>query len=208
MMANKLFKAPFEPDNTPHAVPAAVEEEFMLLMSLALDEMLDAEESEQFYDYLTTYPSLADEWLSWQELDMELQSTPSVLPPDNFVEMFELGLLQQERRRRLWWGVGLGSLVALLWLGVMAGTMSLGAFVMFGQSAWLTEFVRNVAQMGASMNSSVVIALNAVASVFSTDQAQAFMLIYVAAAALMLTGWVFLLRRTTRFGEATQPIHS
>ena len=208
MMADKFIKGPFEPDDNLHAVPAAVEEEFMLLMSLALDDMLDGEEERQFQEYRITYPALADEWQRWRELDSELQSTPSALPPAGFVEMFELALLYRERRRRLLWGVGIGVVVVLLWLGVMAGAMSLGAFVMFGQSAWLTELMRSIAQLSATMNNGLLIATNALASVFGTEQARMFILIYTTTAALMLTGWVFLLRRTTRLGEATLTVHS
>jgi len=208
MMADKFIKGPFEPDDNLHTVPAAVEAEFMLLMSLALDNMLDREEARQFQQHLAAYPALADEWRRWQELDSELQSTPSALPPAGFVELFEMALLYRERRRRLLWGVGIGVVVTLLWLGVMVGAMSLGAFVMFGQSAWLTELVRNAAQLSATMNNGLVIVTNALASVFSTEQARMFILFYTVAAALMLTGWVFLLRRTTRLGEATRAVHS
>ena len=42
--------------------PPHVQEEFSLLMSMALDELLDSSEHAEFDSYLATYPTLAREW--------------------------------------------------------------------------------------------------------------------------------------------------
>ncbi len=205
MLADKFIKQPFEPDEEPGAAaPPAVEEEFMLLMSLALDDLLDADERTRFQAYQDAYPGLAVEWRSWRALDGELRATPSVLPPADFVIMFESALLQRERRRRLWWGAGFALAVILLGVVLTAGVMSLGAFVMFTQPAWLTELVRGAAQLSALVNGGAVAILDALASLLGTEQARAFMTIYLFAAAALLAGWVLLLRRTTRFEVASR----
>jgi len=200
MMADKFIKQPFEPDEEPGAgAPPAVEEEFILLMSLALDDLLDAEERARFQAYQAAYPGLAAQWRSWQVLDAELRATPSALPPAGFVTAFEVALLQRERRRRLWWGAGFALAIVLLSVVLTAGVASLGAFVMFAQPAWLTELVRIAAQTSALVNGGVVAVLDALGSLVGTEQARAFMMVYLFAAAALLAGWVLLLRRTTRF---------
>ena len=206
MMADKFIKQPFEPGENPdaHAAPPEVEEEFMLLMSLALDDLLDADERARFQAYQDAYPGLAAEWRSWQTLDAKLQATPSALPPADFVLSFEAALLQRERRRRLWWGMGFALAIIFLSALVTAGMASLGAFVMFTQPGWVTEAARVAAQAGVLVNGGLVAILNALSSLAGTEQARAFMMVYLFAAAALLAGWVFLLRRTTRFETASR----
>jgi anti-sigma factor RsiW len=205
MMADKFIKEPFEPDEKPGpAAPPAVEEEFVLLMSLALDDLLDADERARFQAYQAAYPGLAAEWRSWQALDAELRATPSALPPAGFVSAFEAALLQRERRRRLWWGAGFALAIVLLSVVLIAGVAFLGAFVMFTQPAWLTELARMAAQTGALVNGGIVAVLDALGSLAGTEQARAFVMVYLFAAAALLAGWVFLLRRTTRFDIASR----
>ena len=97
------------------------EEEFMLLMSLSLDNLADAGEAAQFEDYLTRYPTFATQWQGWQRLHQQFVAIPHAEPPVGFVDRFEVRLIQQERRRRLWLGVLIGSLTFLLWAGVVVG---------------------------------------------------------------------------------------
>jgi len=205
MMADKFIKQPFDPDEEPGgAAPPEVEEEFMLLMSLALDDLLDADERTRFQAYRDAYPGLAAAWRSWRALDSELRATPSAMPSANFVTAFEAALLQRERRRRLWWGAGFALGVILLSFMLTVGVSSLGAFVMFTQPAWLTELVRIAAQAGALVNGGVVAVRDTLASLAGTEQARVFMMVYLFAAAALLAGWVFLLRRTTRFAVASR----
>lgn len=65
---------------------SAAESEFCMLMSLALDGMLDAEEEERFHRYMADDPALADEWQLWQGLNVEFDEEPSVAPPAGFVD--------------------------------------------------------------------------------------------------------------------------
>ena len=59
----------FQNPPTPPAAPPEVLEEFALLMSLALDGLLDADEQARFAALLDRYPELAEEWDTWRALD-------------------------------------------------------------------------------------------------------------------------------------------
>ena len=184
--------------------PAAVEEEFFMLMSMALDGLLDADEQMRLDDYVATYPALAAERDEWQMLDGQLAALPHVAPPVNFMAHFETRLTQQERRRRLWWGFGFGALVALLAVGMVAGVVAFGAFVMFNQSAWLSELVHGVAFGWVALLQWVDVLRNAALAVAGAEQMRTLGLVYALVSAALLTGWVFFLRRTTRPADSAQ----
>lgn len=191
------------PQPTP---PEAVEEEFFMLMSMALDGLLDEDEQARFDGYVTLYPALAAEWNEWQMLDGQLASLPYVVPPVGFVQGFEVRLAQQERRRSLWWGVGFGALVMLLAVGMVAGVIAFGAFVMLSQPSWLSDLVHGVAFGWVALQQWLDVISNAFWSVAGVEQMRTLGVAYVIATALLLTGWVFVLRRTTRPAETAQTV--
>lgn len=197
MLDNRLTFGPYE------APPAHVEEEFGLLMSLALDDLLDDEEQATFDDYLARYPVLADDWAQWQQLDTQLFAMPAAPPPSDFLERFEVRLVQQERRRRLWWGTGFAAVVVLLSLGIVLGTVSFGAYVVLRQPQWLSELVHLLAYYSAAAATGVDALRNALAAVAGSEQARTFGLVYAVATAGLIGAWVLVLRRTTRMVQPT-----
>jgi anti-sigma factor RsiW len=204
MMMNDFTNQP----NVQNPLPPEVENEFFMLMSLALDDMLDGDERLRFDGYLAQYPVLAQQWQSWQEMDATFQATPSAMPPADFVADVELRILQRERQRSLLWGLGLGVVVLALWVGLIAGAVSFGAFVMFNQAEWLSRLVHLLAQSTATVNnwwSATMITLDAL---LATDQARMLLVAYGLTAAAMLGGWVVFLRRSTRVHESATPIYT
>lgn len=185
---------------------AQVQEEFTILMSLALDNLLDSEERTTFDAYLASYPTLADEWLEWQALDAALDATPSVAPPVNFLANFETRLAQKERRRHLWWGVGFGAVAVVLWAAAIIGVASLGAFVLLSQPAWLTQTVHNLAFAHANVTGWVAAATATAGAVAGTAEARTFGLVYMLLSASLVTAWVFFLRHSTRQSAFVQPV--
>jgi anti-sigma factor RsiW len=171
-------------------------------MSLALDDLLDADDAQRFHGYLSAYPTLAEQWRSWQELDQTFQATPAALPPVSFAADVELRLLQRDRQRRLLWGFSLGVVVLALWVGLMAGAVSFGAFVMFNQAEWLSQLVHWGAQSAATVSNWRLATANALNALLSTGQARLFVVGYGLTAVAMLIGWVFFLRRSTRIEDA------
>lgn len=188
------------------APPSHIQEEFGLLMSMALDELLDSSEQAEFDFYLATYPTLAREWQDWQAMDMQLKSTPAVEPPADFLFNFEMRLVQLERRRKLWWGMAFGGMAVVLWVAIMVGVASLGAFVLLGQPAWLTQAVHSLAQISTDTGVWVTAAASALTSVIGTQQALTLGAIYMLVSAAMVVSWVYFLRHSTRLVDAVPSV--
>lgn len=182
------------------------EEEFMLLMSLALDNLADAGETTKFEEYLAAYPTLAVQWRSWQRLHNHFVALPSVAPTDGFVDRFEVRLLQQERRRRLWFGMAIGAITLLLWIGVLVGLASMGAYLMVNQGSWVSAFVQNLTYAWITMVQWVESGWLAFAAFAATPQAKAIGVGYLLMAATLLGGWVSLLRRSVHEQELSSPM--
>lgn len=178
--------------------PDQVQDEFTVLMSLALDNLLDRDEQETFDAYLASYPTLANEWLDWQALDAQLRSAPIIAPPANFLLNFEAKLAQRERRRHLWWGFAFGAVAVMLWLAVMAGVASLGAFVLLGQPDWLTQLIHNLAFAYASVTNGIASLSATAGAIAGTAEARTFGLIYLLVSFSLVTAWIFFLRHSTR----------
>lgn len=185
----------------PLPVEPSVVEDFMLLMSLALDGLLDDAEDQRFQRHLAQYPEFAVQWQTWQALDGDLHAAPAALPPVDFVANVELRIQQAERRRRLWLGVGVGIGTVLLWGTVLITVASAGAFVVLNQSGWLGDLIRVLAYSSAAISSWFASLLRSVDVVLGAPQVRSFGLTYVLVAVSILAGWFHLLRRSTRVLE-------
>ena len=193
---------------TQSQLPPEVEGEFFMLMSLALDDMLEEEDRARFDTYLQRYPPLAEQWRDWQEVDATFRATPSAMPPIGFAADVELRILQRERQQRLLWGLGLGVVVLALWVGLMAGAVSFGAFVMFNQAGWLSQLVHFLARSTATIDNWWSATVTTVDALLATDQARILLVGYGLTAAAMLAGWIVFLRRSTRVYESATPIYT
>lgn len=188
-----------EASRSPHlSPPVEIQEAFSLLMSMALDDLLDNDEQVEFDTYLSTYAIFAEEWQEWQMLDSQLKATPAVEPPAGFMLNFEMRLLQHERRRKLWWGMAFGGMAVVLWVAVMVGVASLGAFVLLGQPAWLTQAVHELAYLSANAGAWMTAGGSALTSILSTQQAMTLGLVYMLVSVAMVASWIYFLRHSTR----------
>ncbi|MEZ4734731.1 MAG: hypothetical protein R3E79_47170 [Caldilineaceae bacterium] len=177
------------------------EEEFMLLMSLSLDDLTDEAEAARFEDYLAMYPVFAIQWQNWQRLHHQFVAIPHAEPPADFVERFEVRLLQQERRKRLWLGMAIGSVTLLLWVGVMVGLFSMGAYLFVNQGTWLSDLVQNVTYVWVSLGQWVQTTWATFATFAGTTQGKAIGIGYLLMATMLLGGWLTLLRRSLQVEE-------
>ncbi len=180
---------------------AEQEEEFMLLMSLSLDNLTDEAEADQFEHYLTHYPSLASQWQEWQKLHQQFDAMPHAEPAADFVQRFEVRLTQQERRRNLWLGVVIGSVTFVLWLGVMAGIYSMGAYLFANQGSWLSALIQNLTYAWVNVMQWAQTGWNTFTTFADTPQARAIGSGYLVIAASMLVGWLTFLRRSVQSQE-------
>lgn len=178
-----------------------VQEEFGLLMSLALDGLLDDNEQNRFQSHLDQYPSLARQWRSWQMLDRHLTLTPAVEPKMGFLHRFETRLEQQERQRFVWRNLLFATFIILIWGGLFVGTVGLGAYVLLYQSDWLGTFVHTVAFYFDMISRWFATVRDALISLVATPQAIGFGLAYLCASIALLIIWVRFLRQSTQVNE-------
>lgn len=182
--------------------------QFGMLMSLALDELLDPEENVQFARDLKEYPLLAEEWSIWQQLDQKLLDEPAMEPPHDFLRTFEMRLAQQERRQRLRIGIFIGLAVILLWGSLLVGAFSLGTYILYGQAAWLTDFVHNLAWFSTVVETWFGTVTTAAGSVLAAPQARSFGMAYLSLVVAVMAVWTYFLRRSLRSGEFPVDVQS
>jgi hypothetical protein len=177
------------------------QEQFTLLMSLSLDDLLDDAGQQHFQHYLERYPTLARQWRSWQTLDRHLTLAPSVEPSGGFVQRFEERLAQQGRRSLLGRNLWIAIFIILVWGGMLAGGVTLFAYVLLYQGSWLVGLVHNLAYYGAVVTQWLTTAWNTMEAWVVTPQAIAFALVYIVMSGALLVLWIRFLRHTTQSAE-------
>ena len=198
----------FMKNQLPSDLPAAeVQEEFGLLMSLSLDDLLDAAEQQRFQGYLERYPVLARQWRSWQLLDHHLMVTPPAEPATGFVQRFELHQVAQDRRRLVGRNLLIAALIIVVWGGMLVGGTALAAYVLLFQGNWLVELIHSLAYYGAAVTKWVETCWHLLTSLVATPQAIGFAIGYAVVAGALLTFWVRFLRQTTRTVEMPSPFN-
>lgn len=90
------------------------------MMSLALDGLLDSEESQRLDHHLRTCPACQAEWGKWQRIAHVLQAEPFAGPPQGFALNVDRTLQRTEQRREHILG---GLMLA-------GGTLSISALVL------------------------------------------------------------------------------
>ena len=177
--------------------PNHVQDEFDVLMSLALDGLLDPDEEVRFESHLNSYPTLAQTWRQWQIVDSQFAGAPSVATPLGFLQRFDARLMQQERRKHLWWGVAFGSFALLLTGAILLSVAALGVFVALNRADWLTQLVHTMAYAYVAVNSWMATLMAALEAVAASQQARTFGVTYALAALALVSWWIGFLRRTT-----------
>lgn len=174
--------------------------DFDLMMSMALDDLLDEDESAQFYADIEYYPLLAEQWATWQELDEKLMAEPSVMPPSNFVQNFERRLSKEQRRSRFWLGASIAAVTLVLWASIILGTLSAGAYIAVNQNGWVNDQIHSVAHLLHSFTAwiqSTASAANVLlGAVAASPPMWGIALAYMALMGGILVYWTRLLRRS------------
>ena len=168
------------------------------LMSLALDQRLEPDEAELFDALIAHNPALGKEWALWQAMDAMLLGAPQVTPADGFVIEFERRREQAERRRRLWFGLGVATVTVALWCTLLLGLLGASAYLVFRESGLLVALVHGAAYWYAVVHSQLSALLLTATTLLSAPRFQAILLVYAMTAGLTLYVWVRFLRRSLR----------
>ena len=110
-------------------------EQMTLLMSLALDGMLDHDGEHRLHHHLASCPSCQSEWETMQQVSRLFENEPMVGPPLGFAIRVERRLEARDRKmRRAFGGLAvLTSSLSLAWLTVsVAALLVLGVVVWYG----------------------------------------------------------------------------
>ncbi len=174
------------------------------LMSLALDDELDAHEASQLDLMLAQEPRYLERWDAWQAVDGTLHQLPCVLPPMDFAAKFEARLAIRERQRRLRTGVMFALVAIALWGSALGGTIMLGALVWTNQGVWLSGFVHNMAYWWSALGQFAQAFGSAALALWSAPQTRTVLLCYIVAAVGILATWFVFLRQSVRMSPAVE----
>ncbi len=146
-MAAEKFQIHRPPD------PAAVHGEYLMLVSLELDGMLDAGEQRRLDSHLERCSACRAQLQLWQLLDQKLRAEPVPQPAPDFSQRVVERLARQERLRNIQIGILLTVLTVFAWAlalvgaGVLATALvytNLGSFAAAGSflaEAWAVSGV-------------------------------------------------------------------
>lgn len=173
-------------------------DEYSLLMSLALDNLLDAQEAHQLQTHLSTCEPCNQQWQTWQAIDRQFQVAPMLSPPVDFVQRVGTRLERAEKRRETRVGLLLAGLTLLIWTIGFAGIGVLLGLMIYNQVGWFGQTLHGLAYawtMLAVVGESV---WRVMVGLSENPSAIGAALCYVALVVLILVGWTRFLRRTIR----------
>ena len=178
-------------------------DEYGMLMSLALDNLLDGAEQAQLDAHLADCNRCRAQWNLWQSLDAALHAAPLTAPSPAFVQDFGRRLAAQDRRRQVRMGILLGALTLVMWLiGVTGVALVIGGLI-YNQVGWFTDSLHWLAYVWTAVTvvgNSLLALLGGV-----TEQPSAVGLLtgYVVLTGGVLVMWSRYLRRSLQLVEIT-----
>lgn len=189
---------PMTPDLANGPLTDDQRDEARMLMSMALDGMLDAAEEERLNGWIAADAALGEEWKQWQKMDTLFTGALRCVPAAGFAERFELCLDNHEQQARRRQRVVLGVATTVGWLGALAALLCVGWIVLANQSQWMNGMARELVYYPSAMGIWLQAVQSSLGATLSEPQSAAIAGGYLAATGLLMYGWVRLLRRTTR----------
>ncbi len=113
--------------------------DYLMLISLKLDEMLDAEEKQRLDRHLERCNTCRLQWSLWQVIDQKLRAAPVPEPSPAFSHLVAKRLARQERRRNIQVGLLLTVLSVFVWSLGLAGIGLLAGFLVYNNLGGFTE---------------------------------------------------------------------
>ncbi len=175
--------------------------EYGLLMSLALDNLLEEAEQTKLDAHLGRCARCRTQWSLWQSIAAALYAPPLTAPSPAFVQNFAQRLAAQERRRQVRLGVLLGALTLVMWsIGVAGVVFVIGALI-YNQVGWFTETLHWLAYVWTAVSVIGGSLLALLGGVTEEPSAVGLLAGYVVLAGGVLLVWSRYLRRSLRMVE-------
>ena len=191
-MVERLIRGSMSPGES------AGHSDYLMLMSLALDGMLDSEEKKRLDGHLEQCSGCQAQWLLWQAIDDRLHAAPVPVPAPGFSRAVAQRLAQRERLRNLRIGVMLAVFTLLVWSLGLVGVCVLTCALVYTNLDRLAEtglFLNEVwAVAGVVGHSLWEIVVEITATPAALGAASAYLVIAVAAIAT----WCIIIQRTTQ----------
>ncbi len=185
------------PNANPPDTRLLVHDQMGLLMSLALDHMLDPAEQEQFEQHLAQCPPCAHQWQIWQAVDSRFQDPPLMEPPAGFAVRLEARLSRRERRRNLWLALGLGFLTIGVWAASIMGIGVLLSVLAYQFVPWVPHLFLFVADVWATLAAFGNTTWQLIMGLFKAPSTLLAVAGYLLLCLLILGAWTHFLRRST-----------
>jgi anti-sigma factor RsiW len=173
-------------------------DEAYVLMSLALDGLLDGEDDARLQALLKDDAALAETWQQWQKLDTLFGDVARAVPAEGFVARFEKHLDERERREVVQRRLLIGATATLAWIITLAVLAVLSWQLVVNQTQWMNDFVRELVYYPSAVTIWWRAVLSSFSATVSEPQSLALATAYAASAMVLLYVWLRLLRRTTR----------
>lgn len=176
--------------------------DYLVLISLALDGMLEASEQARLDRHLEQCSRCRVQWLLWQVIDQKLRAAPAPAPPPDFSHQVMERLSRQERLRNMQVGLLLTALTVFVWaLGLVgaAGLVCALVYTNLGRFAAASQFLTDAWAVAGVVGQSlweVTIELTTTPTALGVASA------YLVIAAVALAVWCLVIQRSA------QPVRS
>lgn len=172
------------------------DDDIFMLMSMALDGMLDDDENARLKERIAADAAVADCWQQWCKVDVAFHEAPRQLPERGFTNRFEAKLALQQTRALKRQKIAMGAVAAVVWLVVLVIAGAALWFIAANQGQVMGSFARESAYYGRAVSVGVGALRSTVGATFSDPQSLAIFGGYALATGLLLYLWVRVLRRT------------
>lgn len=172
--------------------------EYLMLISLALDGMLESDEKKRLDGHLEQCSGCRGQWLLWQAIDDRLRAAPVPVPAPGFSHSVARRLARQERLRNLRMGAMLTVFALVVWSLGLVGVCVLAGGIVYTNLERLAETglylneVWGVAGVFGQSLWEVIVEMAATSTALGV--ASTYLVVVVAALAV----WWVIIQRTTQ----------
>lgn len=173
-------------------------DEALMLMSLALDGLLDSQDEARLCEIVTADSGLDETWQHWQRMNRLLVSTPRVQPEAGFALRFEQKLDRQMHRARVRNAIIYTTAAMLVWALTVAGLAGIGWLVVTSQAQWMNDFVRELAVYPSALFTWLRAVWTTISAIAGEPQTAALLFGYGLMVMALLGWWFRFLQRRTQ----------